>query len=364
VKRLLVISNGHGEDSIGAAIVRRLPSSIKADAYPTLGSGAAYEGVCDIVGPRAHLASAGSRVATGTLGRDLRGGLLTTILPGIAFARRVRGDYDQVVVAGDFVGVLGCWLTGIRNVVWIDTYNTGHGRPYSKIERWINARTCRTAFVRHDALAASLTKEGVDARAVGNVMMDTIPRKGVDLLAVRTRPLAVALLPGSRDETAQNFALQIEAIRQLPADLKPDIFLALAPNIDPKPLADATHLTVRNETLVGDVTVQVVRGALGDVVDASDLVLSQAGTATVQALGLGKPVISFTRPNDRMSRHRDESALFGEARILIPQDTMNFCQVMSGLLRDPAERARRGAIGMNRIGPSGAIDAIIAELSR
>jgi uncharacterized protein (TIGR03492 family) len=362
VKRLLVISNGHGEDSIGTAIVRRLPPSIRASAYPTLGSGAAYAEVCEIVGPRAQLASAGSRVSAGTFGKDLRGGLLGTIPPGIAFARTVRRDYDQVLVAGDFIGVLGCWLTGIRNIVWIDTYNTGYGRPYSGLERWIIAKTCRTAFVRHPALAEHLKRGGVDARAVGNVMMDTIPRTGMDLRPFRSRPLAVALLPGSRAETAANFALQIEAIRRLPDELKPDVFLALAPGIDPKPLAQAAHLEPQGDTMQGDVPVHLVRGALGDVIDASDVVLSQAGTATVQALGLGKPVISFTRPTDRMSRHRDESRLFGEARILVADDAGSISQVLSGMLRDPADRSRRGAVGVERIGPPGAIVAIIAEL--
>ena len=60
---LLIISNGIGEDSVGAELARRLPPSIRASAYPTLGSGAHYDGVCEIVGPRATLASAGSRVA-------------------------------------------------------------------------------------------------------------------------------------------------------------------------------------------------------------------------------------------------------------------------------------------------------------
>lgn len=364
VKRLLVISNGHGEDSIGAAIVRRLPSSIRASAYPTLGSGAAYDGVCEIVGPRAELASAGSRVASGTFGKDLRGGLLSTIPPAIAFARKARRDYDQVLVAGDFVGVLGCFLTGIRRIAWIDTYNTGHGRPYSGIERWIIGRTCRTAFVRHEALAESLKQSGVDARSVGNVMMDTISRTGIDLRPLRSHPMAVALLPGSRDETAANFALQIEAIRRLPDELKPDVFLALAPGIDLAPLARAAGLEVCDDMLKGDLTVHVVRGALGDVVDASDLVLSQAGTATVQTLGLGKPVISFTRATDRMSRHRDESRLFGDSRILVSHDAKQVSEAMARLLSDPAERARRGAVGRANIGPPGAIEAIIAELSR
>ena len=74
--------------------------TIKASAYPTLGSGAYYDGVCEIVGPRATLASAGSRVAKGTIAKDVRGGLLGTVPPGLAFMHRVRKAYDRVLVIG------------------------------------------------------------------------------------------------------------------------------------------------------------------------------------------------------------------------------------------------------------------------
>jgi uncharacterized protein (TIGR03492 family) len=115
--------------------------------------------------------------------------------------------------------------------------------------------------------------------------------------------------------------------------------------------------------MTGDVTVHIVRGALGDVLDAADVVFSQAGTAAVQAVGLGKPVISFTRSTDRMSRHRDETALFGDARILVRDDATELSQALAGLLSDPADRLRRGATGRERIGPPGAMAAIVAEVA-
>lgn len=361
--KLLVISNGIGEDSVGAELVRRLPPSIIAHAYPTLGNGAYYEGVCEIVGPRASLASAGSRVAKGAIARDVRGGLLATVPPGLAFLRRARHTYDRVLVIGDFIGVGGCFLTGIRNVTYVDVYKTGYGRPYMAVERWVIGRTCRAVFNRHQSLADSLRAAGVDARAVGNVMMDTIPRSGFETKSLRAHAQAVTLLPGSRDQTAENFALQIEAIRRLPEALKPDVFLALAGGIDPGHLASAAGLTWTGQDFTGDVTVHAARGSLGDLVEASDVVLSQAGTATIQSLGLGRPVITFVREGDRMKRFTDENRLFGDARPLAAADATELSGMLAKLLGDDVDRARRAAIGRERIGGPGAIDQIIASLA-
>lgn len=360
--KLLVISNGIGEDSVGAELVRRLPSSIIAHAYPTLGTGAYYEGVCEIVGPRASLASAGSRVAKGTIAKDVRGGLLATVPPGLAFLHRVRNAYDRVLVIGDFIGVGGCFLTGIRNITYVDVYKTGYGRPYMAIERWVIGRTCRTVFNRHQSLADSLRADDVDARAVGNVMMDTIPRSGFDAKSLRSRPLAVTLLPGSREQTADNFALQVEAIRRLPEPLKPDVFLALADGIDPAGLATAAGLTWTGLNFTGDMVIHTARGALGDLVEASDVVLSQAGTATIQSLGLGRPVVTFVRDTDRSKRFTDENRLFGESRPLVAADAAELSAMLARLLGDDADRTRRATLGRERIGGPGAIDQIIASL--
>lgn len=371
-RRVLFISNGIGEDSVGAEIVKRLPPDFAAEAYPTLGSGRAYAGICKIVGPRAELASQGSRVDAGTVARDIGTGGLATIPPGLAFLRRARKAYDHHLVIGDFIGVAGCWLSGIRNITYLDVYKTGYGRPYAAIERWIIGRTCRTVFNRSDRLAKALVAAGVDARAAGNVMMDTIPTGDYDAQRRRTRGQAVTLLPGSRDRTAANFALQVEALAGVPEALRPDVFVGLAEGIEPQALAEAAGLQflppVGAEqadagTLSGrGLTVHLARGALGNLLAASDLVLSQAGTATIQALGSGKPVITFTRPTDRMKRFLEENRLFGEARLLVPDRPAEIATLVSSLLSAPQELARLGAIGRASIGGSGAIDAIIESL--
>lgn len=372
-RRFLVISNGHGEDAIAAAIVARMPRTVSVEAYPMIGAGNAYTGVCPIVGPRATLASEGWRNVKGSLRRDIATGGLGTVPPALNFLRKINGKYDRVVVVGDMVGVLACYLTGHRGLYYIDVYKTGAARLYSGPERWTIKQACRTVFCRADNLARSLEHIGVDARSAGNVMMDAIPHGDYDARARRKHALAVTLLPGSRALTSESFALQVDALRTLPAELRPDVFLAVAGSVNVDDLAKKTGLkrtpmlsaepSDLGELSDGDLTIHMARGtAMGNLLAVSDLVLSQAGTATVQALGLGKPAITFVNPRDRRSRFTDEQMLFGDARTVVTADGPAVGAALRKLLGDDEERRRLANIGRQRIGGPGAMHAIIDAL--
>mgnify|MGYP000173506789 CR=1 FL=1 len=372
-RRFLFVSNGHGEDWIAAAIIARLPRSIEVDAYPMIGAGNAYTGVCPTVGPRATLASEGWRNVRGSLRRDLANGGLMTVPPALRFLRAMRGKYERVVVVGDVTGVLAAYATGHRDLIYLDVYKTGAARLYSAAERFVIRRACAAVFCRADSLAQALHAAGVDARSAGNVMMDAIPRGEYDAACRRRQRLAVTLLPGSRGLTAESFELQIDALRSLPEELRPDIFLAVAGGINIDDLAKKaglrrTHmLSAESDDLGelsdGSLSVHMARGrAMGNLLEASDLVLSQAGTATVQALGLGKPAITFINPRDRRSRFSDEQKLFGEARTVVPAEAAAIGAALRHLLDNDEERRRLGNLGRQRIGGPGAMQAIVEAL--
>ena len=372
-QRFLIISNGHGEDAIAAQLIARLPPNVFAEAYPMIGGGKAYDGICPIVGPRATLASEGWRNVKGSVRRDVVSGGLLTIPPALRFLQAIRGHYDRLIVVGDMVGVLACLASGHRNLVYIDVYKTGAARLYSRLERWAIARTCAMVFCRADSLAQLLRHDGVDARAPGNLMMDTIPRGQYDVAARRTRPLAVALLPGSRALTGESFALQVAALRQVPAEQRPDVFLAVAGNVNVEELARSAQLT-RAPMLSSEpddlgmlrdneLTVHMARGrAMGNLLEAADVVMSQAGTASVQALGMGKPVITFINPRDRRSRFEDEQRLFGGARVVVEAQAGQVGAALARLLEDEPQRTRLGSIGRERIGGPGALGQIVSAL--
>ncbi|HEX4296640.1 MAG TPA: hypothetical protein VHZ56_01335 [Devosia sp.] len=361
-RTLLFISNGHGEDSIAAEIVRRLPPGFAVAAYPTLGDGHAYAGVCPLVGPRRHLPSQGQR-RRGSFWRDARSGY--GIGAALRFMRTEAPAYDAIVVVGDLLGIVMCWWSGNRVRLYLDVYKSGFANRYSGLERWIVRRSCDLVLTRDPILAAQLETAGVAARFAGNVMMDTLVTGPYDAAGRRAHPRAVALLPGSRAATADNLALQLAALRLLPDAAGLDLFAALAPGTDAASLARGTGLVLDGDTLRGDgLSVHLSTGSLGAVLAASDIVLGQGGTANLQALGMGKPVISFLAEDARPARRRRIAALAGDSRIVTERTPEALAAALAALLADPAEIARRGAIGRERMGPPGAIAAIIAELQR
>ena len=82
----------------------------------------------------------------------------------------------------------------------------------------------------------------------------------------------------------------------------------------------------------------------------------------MQALGLGKPAITFANPRDRRSRFNDEQMLFGEARTVVPAEVPAIGSALRKLLGDDEERRRLANIARQRIGGPGAMHAILDAL--
>ncbi len=343
---------------MGAAIARRLSPAMSVDAYPTLGEGRAYGGVCTIVGPRRSLPSEGHRTQ-GSLIRDALAGF--GIGPAMGFMRREAKNYDAILVVGDLLGVVMCWLSGNRVRIYLDTYKSGYDNHYTALERWLVTRSCDLVLNRDAKLAAELP----NGHFAGNIMMDTLVTGPYDAASRRLHAKAIAILPGSRDSMRGNFAVQLAALRQVPDIADIDLFIALARPDDARALADSSGLILEAGMLRDPaITIQVTSGSLGAVLAASDVVLGQGGTANLQALGLGKPAVTFLAAGTTASRAARNAALMGDARVLVERDPAAMAGALTALLADDTDRTRRGAIGRDRMGPPGAIDAIVAELMK
>jgi hypothetical protein len=82
----------------------------------------------------------------------------------------------------------------------------------------------------------------------------------------------------------------------------------------------------------------------------------------VQALGLGRPVVTFVRDTARSQRFADEGQLFGDARIVVPAEPGRIAAEVDRLLRDPAECKRLGEQGRQRVGSGGVLARVVAAL--
>jgi len=242
--RLLVLSNGHGEDVIAVRILQELQQlSNPPDifALPIVGEGHAYQQLnIPLIGSVRTMPSGGFIYMDGgrQLVRDVRGGLLQLTLSQIKAVRawvnlqKKSGHKSAILAVGDIVPLLFAWGSG-ANYAFIGTAKSEYyvrdevgllqrksksarwenfsGSVYHPWERWLMSRPhCKAIFPRDSLTTEILKKWSIPAFDLGNPMMDglepSFPQarlyRGDDEQQEIIRPLIVTLLPGSRPPEA------------------------------------------------------------------------------------------------------------------------------------------------------------------
>ncbi|MDI3279741.1 MAG: lipid-A-disaccharide synthase-related protein [Bacillota bacterium] len=402
-KRVLFLSNGHGEDEMGAVLaqhlLRRCPE-VAVEAFPLVGRGLPYEKAgIPILGPRRELPSGGFILNSFyNLWLDLRAGLLCLVRQQVRQLRRLAPGYDLVVGLGD---VLLVWYNGRylkRPFFFLPTAKSSYIAPHSDLEVDLMRRHAEKVFARDQHTADDLAARGVRATYVGNLMMDCLQFTGENfgLEPVETRaslwgsgyltperPYVIALLPGSRQEAYENACLLAEAARKFddlvsgqarfllplasglsPARLARAVeargWLARAPAPEEEQHGIAVWLSYRDLTRIA-----VVRGPFGDVLRQADAVLGLAGTGNEQAAGLGKPVVacvtSGRQYNQRFAKRQKK--LLGEALLLVPQpDPRRMAAELWKVLQSPVVYRQMAEAGRARMGPPGGAARVAEEI--
>ncbi|MDI6869813.1 MAG: lipid-A-disaccharide synthase-related protein [Bacillota bacterium] len=385
---ILFLSNGHGEDLIGATLaakLRRAAPEVEVKALAVVGEGKPYSKAgIPLVGPRRAMPSGGfTRNSLANLLADLRAGLLPLLLGQAAEVRRLGREVDLVVAVGDILVLYLARRQARRPTVFLPTAKSDYIAPHFAVEVAL-MRECLKVFPRDALTATHLSSEGVPAEYVGNAMMDCLDVSGANL-----RPLlgpaafVVALLPGSRQEAYLNLEdLTAVAARLVGLVSQPMAFpVALAPALDPHRAAEAICTAGGEAVLLNAAShlaplpgrdghapqpssprpvLTLVLGRFGDVVLASDLVVGLAGTANEQAAGLGRPVVAFPGRGAQFTPRfaAAQKKLLGEAVALVERDFSRVAGTAWRILNDPAEYACRAAAGRERMGGPGATDRI------
>jgi len=382
--QVLVVSNGYGEDLVGARLIKALDSSISFKVLPIVGMGRAYETLrVDLLNPRQEMPSGGFIRKPGAFFSDICSGLIGLTLGQMGTLRKLRKKVSLSICIGDTYVL---WLAGFcagGKIVFLPTAKSDYMERHFWIERFLMRKYARVVITRDELTAQSLRKSGINAQYLGNVLMDCFEITGVDF-GINSSDVVIGLLPGSRKDAYLNIEDMLDIIPGIyllnPGDKSPPVFmLAMSSTlnlINIRAIAERAYWIFNspvsdqiNKGLTGILTKKIngidavifISDRFGDVINRANLVIGLAGSANEQAAGLGKPLITFPGRGTqaRKSFLKKQAKLLGRAvsfvsKRRVPQEVWN-------ILGNPYRIEEMGKEGKARMGGSGAINKI-AEL--
>ena len=378
--KVLLISNGHGEDLNGGLIcdaLRERSPLINLYALPLVGEGTAYQmRQIPIIAPVQSLPSGGLvYMSTTTWVKDIVGGLLGLTLKQLWALRQQRRQFDLVLAVGDSIPLMFAYLSGRPYVSFLvanSSYYEGRLRLPFTMAWWLKSPRCLGAIAKDQLTAQDLQRQGIRICCLGYPIMDALKPSGISLKSNQNQPL-ISVLPGSRvPEALRNLAQLLPLCAALARQTPLHFWVALVPAITPdhlQAIAKEQGWQYDNQQLTqGHCVIQVSWDRFADILHQSDLVLGMAGTAVEQAVGLGKPVVQIPGygPQFTYAFAEAQMRLLGCSVTTIGKNPDDPDLVAQGIdkifaiLTDAKYQARCRQNGLERIGKAGASQAIAA----
>lgn len=378
--RVTLLSNGYGEDTVGALLAEKLVQlapHVSVRAFPTVDVGRAYERLgIPILGPRRVMPSGGLTLHTprALLG-DLRAGFLGMTASQV---RALRGlETDLLLVVGDLYALLLSGLVRTRARFYVQTlvsvhHASGGGTRLNRLfmerftapERLLMRRLVRHSYVRDAPTARYLQRFGLPVSALGNPMLGALG-EGEALTELHLSPPVVALLPGTRRYAAASLQKMLAALLHWPAatglvawagEALPELGGWRAAPLDVLPGWELVH---------GQRRVYALQGRFASVLRSAHLALGTSGTAHEQAAALGLPVVAFPHPPLYTRAFlRNQKRLLADALTLSSPHPGEIARTLRALWEDPARFGRASHAGRARMGEPGGAEAIVRDLLR
>ncbi|NLL37668.1 MAG: tetraacyldisaccharide 4'-kinase [Fretibacterium sp.] len=369
--RLVVASNGHGEDAIGALLAEKLRRSFpEADvtAFPLVGRGDAYrtEGFSVSSTPSVTPSGGVLKYHLRDLWADLRAGLLRHIHSQLGAWRRLAGTVRTPVCVGDVYLLLhtlwGCGTAPLFVATAKTVYLSGHWR----LERSLIRRGARCVWTRDPESADQLRRSGATVRFEGSPIMDLLgdaPTTQPPEPPASGETVRVLLLPGSRLRAYSDAGLLLGAAELLASRRPCSFLMVLAPTLELGQLAascpgwvlEGEDETVSAALTKGDVRVELSLAPVSEAAVGSKLLLGLGGTANQLCAGLGIPVVSIDEKGKRVQKK-----LLEDAELLVEPTPEALADCAASVLDDPENFSRMSAAGLRRMGGRGALDGVVA----
>ncbi len=310
MSRILVLSNGHGEDISGCILARRLISiGNKVEALPIVGSGEAYKKEkINIIG-KTRKFNTGGLGYNSLKGRlyDLFNGQIYYFFKKIWLVVHIRGKYDYFLVVGDIVPIFFAWLSRKKYFTYLVAYSSHYEGKLNlpwPCKYFLKSPNSIKIYTRDLLTSIDLSNQlKKEVLFLGNPFVDKLLKNNIK---DSHNSFHIALLPGSRiNELINNFDLMLDIIQQL-ANYKffKKIKFNFALSSDFKKENVQNKLEMRNwqfEKLLSSnfkllysykcIKVFFKWNSFENILTESDLAISMSGTAAEQVVGMSKPVI-------------------------------------------------------------------------
>lgn len=389
-RKILLISNGHGEDIIAANILRELlkrEQDISVSVLPVVGHGDAYKSLpIELIGPRKKLPSGGfARNSISNLIKDIKAGLLSLTLSQISTIKKAGKDIDSVIVVGDVFILLLAGLFIKKKIFFLPTAKSEYISGHYWIEKKLIKKYADFVFPRDEKTTTVLEKFGINAFFLGNAMMDCFEIKGADF-ELDENKATIGILPGSREEAYDNLLQILKVVDEIERYGKSYNYItAISSNLlveniigiikgtkwtykipEKKEKLQGIYLLLLSPG--GKSTLKIIYHHFGDVLNQSDIFIGLAGTANEQAVGMGKPLVAFpgTGTQYTLSFARAQKLLLGNSMKLLSNSSKEIAGTVIDIIENKEKYKSMGNEGKNRMGRPGAVkrmaDIIIKNL--
>lgn len=320
---------------------------------------------------------------------DLKAGLFELTRRQISAMRNVRKETCLAVCVGDvYCLLLAAWFLK-RPIIFLPTAKSDYIAPHWAIEAFLMRRYSSKVFPRDLVTALSLRRHGISAEFVGNIMMDCLDNIGADLER-SAGEWVIGILPGGRLEAYENMkdialsVLEFERLLQSFPDQKANYYVALSGGLIFSELvktmegngwfpvdANESELsrgivgTLKNNSRgESPVQITVLQGRFANVLNASQVIIGMAGTGNEQAVGLGKPVVTFAGRGPQFTEKflKIQKKLLGDSISVVPRQPEKVAQELLNILINQSVREKMACIGRERMGQPGGTERIVTEI--
>ncbi|VEP13925.1 conserved hypothetical protein [Hyella patelloides LEGE 07179] len=393
--KLLIVSNGHGEDIIAVRIIEQLQISLnnlEITALPIVGEGYAYKKLHIPIAGKVQIMPSGGFVymSKNHLFSDIQGGLLQLTVEQLKVVKQWGKTQYPIVAVGDIVPLLFARLSG-SNYAFVGTAKSEYylrdshgtwleqtswlekqfGSVYLPWERWLMSGAI-SVYPRDTLTTTILQQQGIKAHNLGNPMMDGFAVSSTSERLDRT--LKIVLLPGSRQKEAlRNWQQILAAVSEIVNNLTEYeliFYAAIAPTVDitlfqQLLLANGWKQSSSEKLLFEQrkATLWLAQNAYNQYLQEAHLAIAMAGTATEQFVGLGKPVITMPGegPQCTFAFMEAQSRLLG-CSILLQESPTEVVPTIKSLLNAPDWLKAIAKNGRARMGNPGAAQRIAHHL--